>query len=52
MEFVSVKSFDGNIVRIKKEDLPKFQKNQEKIKNWQKEGLSIEDIQKKLKEEV
>ena len=52
MEFVSVKSFDGNIVRIKKEDLPKFQKNQEKIKNWQKEGLSLEDIQKKLKEEV
>lgn len=52
MEFVSVKSFDGNIVRIKKEDLPKFQKNQEKIKNWQKEGLSLEDIQKKLKEEA
>lgn len=52
MEFVSVKSFDGNIVRIKKDDLSKFQKNQEKIKKWQKEGLSLEDIQKKLKEEV
>ena len=52
MEFVSVKSFDGNIVRIKKDDLPEFQKNQEKIKNWQKEGLSLEDIQKKLKEKA
>ncbi len=52
MEFVSVKSFDGNIVRIKRDDLPKFQKNQEKIKNWQNEGLSLEDIQKKLKEEA
>lgn len=51
MKFFSVKSFDGNIVRIKEEDLSKFQANQKKIKNWQKDGFSLEEIQKKLKEE-
>ena len=47
MKFFSVKSFDGNIVRIKEEDLSKFQANQKKIKNWQKDGFSLEEIQKK-----
>ena len=51
MKFVSVKSFDGTIVRIKEEDLSKFQTNQEKIKNWQQQGLSLDEIQKKLQGE-
>ena len=51
MKFVSVKSFDGTIVRIKEENLSKFQANQEKIKNWQQQGLSLDEIQKKLQGE-
>lgn len=51
MKFVFVKSFDGTIVRIKKDELSKFEKNQEKIKNWEKEGLSLKKINDRLKKE-
>lgn len=48
--FVSVKSYDGTIVRIPKEKIKEFKANQEKIKDMLNKGKSIEEIKVLIRE--
>ena len=47
---VSVKAYDGSIVRIPKEKLKDFNLQQSKIQNLIKNGVSLQEIQILLRE--
>ena len=47
--FISVKSYDGTIVRIPKEKLKEFNLKQKQIKEMLDNGKSLEDIKIVLK---
>lgn len=50
MKYVSMKAFDGTIVRVEESRIIQFKIQQEKIKALLNEGKKIEDIQKILKD--
>lgn len=49
MKYISLKAFDGTIVRVKENKVDEFIAYQEKIKNLLKEGKSIKEINEILK---
>jgi len=48
-DLVSVKSYDGTIVRVPREKLQTFKIQQEKIRKMINEGKSLEEIKNLLK---
>ena len=46
---VTVKSYDGKIVRVPEEKVEEYLRNQKLIKKYVDEGLSIEEIKVLLK---
>ena len=51
MEYITVKSYDGKIVRIPAEKKDEYSTNQGKIELYLSEGKSIEEIKEILKNE-
>ena len=51
MDYVTLKSYDGKIVRVPEERKEEYLRNQERIKMYLSEGKSIEEIKEILKEE-
>lgn len=49
-KMISVKSYDGKIVRIEESKLDEFNKRTEKIKQLISEGKTLDEITKLLKE--
>ena len=50
--FISVKAYDGTIVRIPRDKLNEFNARQEKIRSMLNSGKSSEDIRRFIKEGV
>ena len=46
---VTVKSYDGNLVRIPEEKVEKYLRNQRLIKKYLDDGMNIEEIKVLLK---
>ncbi len=51
MDFVTLKSYDGKIVRVPEERKDEYLRNQERIKMYLSEGKTTEEIKEILKEE-
>lgn len=50
MEYVTVKSYDGKLVRVPEEKLEEYIKSQEEIKKYLKEGKTIKEIKEIINE--
>ena len=51
MEYVTVKSYDGKLVRIKEEKVKEYLEKQEEIKMLIKQGKTKEEIRKIINEQ-
>ena len=51
MKYVSVKAFDGTIVRVEESKVKEYLSTQEKIKKLVKSGKSLEEIKKILEDD-
>ena len=49
MDYVTLKSYDGKLVRVPEEKKEEYLKNQERIKMYLDEGKGIEEIKEILK---
>ena len=49
MDYVTLKSYDGKLVRVPEEKKDEYLRNQEKIKMYLSEGKSIKEIKEILK---
>ena len=49
MEYITLKSYDGKMVRVPYEKKEKYLQNQNKIKSLIKEGKNIDEIMELLK---